>query len=277
MSLLMRRCLVRNKIVLLTIVSLLLFVACTDKRPADVLSPKKLEAILYDYHLAQSMISDLPSSERYKKDLYFDYVYAKHGITKEQLDSSLVYYARYPKDLSVLYVNLSDKVERNIERIKEMDVPLVQYECVPIAGDSVDLWFEGHLVHMSPSVVNNHFNTVVPYDTNFKANDSFEWHGEVLFLNPMPDSLYRYVHLSLMLEYANDSIASVDTLLYNSGSYDLLLADSVGLKLRNVSGDVYYKGCEASGDILLHGMKLMRYHYIAPIDSLRTDTMAINP
>ena len=253
-----------NKVALFAIACVSLFAACTNKRPSDVLSPPKLEAILYDYHIAQSMVSDLPSSERYKKDLYFDYVYAKHGITVAQLDSSLVYYARHPKELSVMYTELSDRVERDIQRIKDLDVPLVQYKPVPVEGDSADLWFDAQLVRMSPSVVNNRFSTVVPYDTNFKAKDSFEWSGEVLFVNPMPDSLYRYVRLELMVEYANDSLSTVDTLLYTSGSYHLTIADTMNAKLREVSGDVYYKGGDASGDVLLYGMELMRYHYVVP-------------
>lgn len=269
---------VRNSLLLLAIACVSLFAACTDKRPSDVLSPKKLEAILYDYHIAQSMVSDLPSSERYKKDLYFDYVYAKHGITAAQLDSSLVYYARNPKELSVAYVELSDRVERDIQRIKDMDVPLVKYEPVPVEGDSADLWFEAHLVRMSPSVINNRFSTVVPYDTNFKENDSFEWNGEVLFMNPVPDSLYRYVRLALMVEYANDSLSTVDTLLYTSGSYHLTIADTMSVKLRNVSGGVYYKGHDASGDVLLYGMELMRYRAVSVdslLDVVPVDTLAV--
>jgi hypothetical protein len=73
--------LVRNS-ALASCLVLLLLVSCGEKnRRADVLAPKKLEAILFDYHLAQVMINDLPSTERYKKDLYFDYVYEKHGVT----------------------------------------------------------------------------------------------------------------------------------------------------------------------------------------------------
>lgn len=271
---------VRNRIVLLAIACVSLFAACTNKRPSDVLSHKKLEAILYDYHMAQSMVGELPSSERYKKDLYFDYVYAKHGITAAQLDSSLVYYARHPKELSLMYVSLSDRVERDIQRIKEVDVPLVQYKSVPVEGDSADLWFDAHLLHMSPSAVNNRFSTVVPYDTNFKANDSFEWSGEVLFMNPLPDSLYRYVRLALMVEYDNDSLSTVDTLLYTSGTYHLTIADTMNVKLRNVLGDVYYKGRDTSGDVLLYDMSLMRYRAV-PADSLldatSVDTLAVVP
>ena len=272
----MRKSRVRNRVVLLLIACVSLLASCTNKRPAGVLSPGRLEAVLYDYHLAQAMVSELPVSERYRKELYFDYIYAKHGITAAQLDSSLVYYARYPKDLSVVYIKLSDRIERDIQRIKDADIPLVQYAPVPVEGDSADLWFDARLVRMSPSVMNNRFSTVVPYDTNFMVNDSFEWSGEVLFVNPLADSLYRYVRLALMAEYEGDSLSTVDTLLYTSGSYHLVLADTMGLKLRNVSGEVYYKGRGASGDVLLYDMELMRYRYAIPVDTLLSDTLVVD-
>ena len=95
----------------LLIIVVVLSIACTDKRKVDVLSTTKLEAVLRDYHLAQVIIGDLPSNQRYKKDLYFKYVYDKHGVTKAEIDSSLVYYARHPEGLAEVYANLSKRVE----------------------------------------------------------------------------------------------------------------------------------------------------------------------
>ena len=63
--LLMRRAL-RNSLQLVAVVVLSLLSACADKPKGNVIPPDKLEDVLYDYHLAQVVISDLPSSERYK-------------------------------------------------------------------------------------------------------------------------------------------------------------------------------------------------------------------
>lgn len=270
----MRRARVRNKTVLLAaVLSVTLLTACSDKRPTGVLSPKKLEAVLYDYHLVQSMISELPSSERYQKDLYFDYIYAKHGITAATLDSSLVYYARYPKELSLLYVRLSDRVERDIQRIKDQEVPLVTYAPVAVEGDSADLWFDAPLVQLTPSPLHRRFSTTVPHDTNFKAHDSFVWSGKALFTELQPDSLHRYLRLALTAEYANDSLLVVDTLLYTTGDYHLSITDTLGYQLRSLTGDAYYKATHHSGEVLMHGFHLMRYHQPLPADTLQTDSV----
>ena len=255
---------------------LLLLASCGEKhRRADVLAPKKLEAILFDYHLAQVMINDLPSTERYKKDLYFDYFYDKHGVTSAEVDSALVYYARYPEALSEVYENLSVRIKNTQKRLAEEDTQFESHMPVAVVGDSADLWYETRVKLMYPSVLGNRFNFTVPSDTNFKANDRFEWSGEVMFLPDEADSVNHYLHLSLMAKFANDSVMSVDTMLYTSGAYNLLLTDTLGARLNTLYGNVYYKSKELGHDALLYGMRLMRYRKSAttassPVDSIRS-------
>ena len=55
---------------------------CKVKRPNDVIPESKMESLLYDYHLAKSMGDNLPYSENYKKALYLDAVFRKHGTTQ---------------------------------------------------------------------------------------------------------------------------------------------------------------------------------------------------
>ena len=255
---------------------LLLLASCGEKhRRADVLAPKKLEAILFDYHLAQVIVNDLPSTERYKKDLYFDYVYDKHGVTSAEVDSALVYYARYPEALSEVYENLSVRIKNTQKRLAEEDTQFESHMPVAVVGDSADLWYETRVKLMYPSVLGNRFNFTVPSDTNFKANDRFEWSGEVMFLPDEADSVNHYLHLSLMAKFANDSVMSVDTMLYTSGAYNLLLTDTLGARLNTLYGNVYYKSKELGHDALLYGMRLMRYRKSAttassPVDSIRS-------
>ena len=52
-----------RKIDVLAVVLLLVLSGCRLKRPDDVLSPKKMEQFLYDYHMAQAIIQDLPKED----------------------------------------------------------------------------------------------------------------------------------------------------------------------------------------------------------------------
>lgn len=256
-----------NSLLLTAVLVLFALSACFDKRKGDVLPIAKLEAVLYDYHLAQVIVNDLPSKERYKKDLYFAYVYDKHGVTKAEVDSSLVYYARYPEGLSEVYANLSKRIEADLKRMEDEDKPIKVREAVAVVGDSVDLWYDTRLVQMTSSpLANNRYTFTIPTDTNFHAGDRLTWSGKALFLQGGVDSLHRYLHLNLKVKYMNDSIASADTLLYTSGSFALTVTDSAVVK--SIDGTAYLKSIDASERLLLVEPELLRCRRIEQPDTL---------
>ena len=223
-----------------------------------MLAPEKLEAVLYDYHLTQVMVNDMPSGERYKKDLYFDYIYDKHKVTKADIDSSLVYYARYPRELSEIYARLSKRVDSDIARIEAAEVPIVKREAVSVVGDSVDLWYDVRIIQMTVSPFGNRYFFTVPVDTNFKAGDRIEWGGKALFLNVITDSLHNYLYLNLTVTYDNDSLIVADTLMYASGNYNLVVADTSDVIVRSINGSAYLKGQESADRVLLAQPYLLR-------------------
>ena len=247
-----------NSLLLVVAAVLLLFCACADKRKGQVLPTAKLEAILYDYHLTQVIVNDLPFSQRYKKELYFEYVYDKHGVTKAEVDSSLAYYARYPKGLSEIYVRLSDRIEEDIKRLAEEEQPLKVREPIAVVGDSANLWYDVNFVEMNSSPLKgNIYSFSIPTDTNFKALDRIVWEGRALFLDENVDSLHKYLHLNLRVAYMNDSIVCADTLLYSSGWFSLEVSDSA--MLRSIDGTAYMKSSEDDARLLILAPSLMRY------------------
>ena len=267
----------RNSLLTLS-AALMLLISCGDKQPDYVLPLEKLEAILYDYHLAQVMISDMPSSERYKKDLYFDYVYEKHHVTQEEIDSSLVYFARNPQGLADVYANLSKRVEEAIKRVEAEDKPIAVREAKSVVGDSVDLWYDVPVIQMTPSnLADRLYSFMVPTDSNFQARDVIEWRGKVLFLNGEVDSLHNYLHLNLILHYMNDSIVSQDTVLYTTGDFSLQVTDTALVK--SIDGVAYLKSSDSNERVLLMSPALMRYHrtdVTVSSDSILVDSVKVD-
>ena len=69
------------------IILLILSIVACEKRPQGVMSSGKMEDVLYDYHLMQGMIDQLPSDERIEKgEDYINAVFEKHGITQAEFD-----------------------------------------------------------------------------------------------------------------------------------------------------------------------------------------------
>ena len=268
----MRRFRTNNRLLALLVGVLSLLAACSNERKGDVLSPSKLEAILYDYHLAQVIVADLPLAQRYKKELYFAHVYKKHGVTKAEVDSSLVYYARYPEGLSEVYDNLSSRIEADIKRIENDDRPVRLREPVAVVGDSVDLWYDTRLVQMNSSpLAGNRYTFSIPTDTNFKSGDRLTWSGTVLFLHREVDSLRHYLHLDLRVKYLNDSIVSADTLLYTSGDFSIMVTDSAVVK--SIDGTAYLNSADGAGQLLLVAPRLLRCRSEVLSDTLRSASL----
>lgn len=261
-----------NRLLLIPCLVLCLLASCADRQRVGVLSPSKLETVLYDYHLTQVIVSDLPSNQRYKKDLYFDYIYDKHGVTRADIDSSLAYYARHPKELSEVYVRLYERVSADIKRLADEEKPLKQREAVAVVGDSADLWYDLPVVQMTSSpLAGNRYAFTIPTDTNFRRGDRLAWSGKALFLQGGVDTLHRYLHLDLKVRYMNDSIVSADTLLYTSGDFTLVVTDTAVVK--SIHGSAYLKSRDADERLLIFTPSLMRYR--DRNDSLVTDTASL--
>ena len=81
----------------------------------------------------------------------------------------------------------------------------------------------------------------------------------MLFLDGMVDSLHKYIHLNLKVTYMNDSITSVDTLLYASGQFAIEVCDSAIVK--SINGAAYLKSNNASERLLILSPSLMRYRH----------------
>ena len=72
--------------------------------------------------------------------------------------------------------------------------------------------------------------------------------------------------------YMNDSILSVDTLLYSSGEFSIEICDSAVVK--SIDGEAYLKSNNESERLLILSPSLMRYHN--SVDSLMvSDTIDV--
>jgi hypothetical protein len=109
----------------------LLQFACSN-RPDDILSRSEMKSFLTDLHLLEGVfLSDVTISED-DKILYYQALFQKHGISKAQFDSSLVYYTRNPKVFERIYTG----VNKNLEGLRA-EVEAGKY--TPVLPDSIRL------------------------------------------------------------------------------------------------------------------------------------------
>lgn len=240
---------------------------CRLRRPDNVLSPRKMEQFLYDYHLAQAIGQELPKEEKYTTQAYIDWAYRKHGITKEEFNTSLVWYTRYPNEFTKIYKRLSNRIDDEY-KVASKSLSQIEKKAFSIqSGDSVNLWYLDRNALLNSSVFMNKLTYNLDRDTTFHLGDTLCLNLFETFVSI--DSgvpAYSYVSLSA---YYSDSISTSDTILRNSGDVRLyVVLDSVK-NITSISGSInYVDSTDNRGSMLvLSGMELMRYHERVPVDT----------
>lgn len=242
---------------------------CRLKRPDDVLPPKKMEQFLYDYHLAQAIGQELSKEEKYTTKAYIDWAYQKNGISAEEFNRSLVWYTRYPKELSKIYKRLSNRVD---DEYKSASRSLAQIEKKSItiqSGDSVDLWYLSPSAILNTSAYMNRLTYSINRDTTFHKGDTICLNLSGTFIST-DSSLARYSYISLSA-YFGDSVSTSDTILRSNGSVGLSLILDSKRDLSSISGSVNYMDStdNRNGMLVLTDMELMRYHEKALPDTVK--------
>ena len=259
--------------------SLLLLVSCKVERPKEVLSPSKMEDVLYDYHLAQVMGSEMTGENTYKRGLYVDYVFQKHHVTRAQLDSSLVWYARNPKELSSIYEHLGTRMEREMNYLKQRQAQVSARGPQSVEGDSADLWYDNRHFILTPTSLDNYRSVSIPFDANFHKCDTIRWTFDALFIGQSVDPK-RLAVASLIVRYANDSVLARDVVLKESAPVSITLQNSDSVNVKNITAGVYFQSETITDHLVVAQNRLLRYHKqalkdTAQVASATTDSTAV--
>lgn len=233
---------------------------CRLKRPDNVLPPKKMEQFLYDYHLAQAVGQELPRDERYTTQAYIDWAYSKNGITKEQFNTSLVWYTRYPKELAKIYKRLSNRVDDEYKAASKSLSQIEKKSFTIQSGDSIDLWYLDRSALLNTSAYMNKLTYRINRDTTFHKGDTVCLNLYGTFVS-IDSGVPQYAYISLSAYY-NDSISTADTILRCSGKVGLSAILDKDKDLSSISGSINYLDStdNRSSMLVVSGMELMRYH-----------------
>ena len=256
--------------VLLAVMLVLALSGCRLRRPDNVLSPKKMEQFLYDYHLAQAIGQELPKEERYTTEAYIDWVYKKNDISKETFETSLVWYTRNPKEFTKIYKRLSNRIEDEYKSSSRALSQIEKKSFSVLSGDSIDLWYLDRTALLNTSAYMNKLTYRVNKDTTFYRGDTvcLAMHGTFVSIDTgVPQ--YAYISLSA---YYSDSVSTVDTILRNSDGVLLTIVLDSKKDFSSISGSVNYLDSTDNRNslMLLSGMELMRYHKRIAPDTVKT-------
>lgn len=243
---------------------MLIILASCDGRGDDVLSKKKMEDVLFDYHIAQAMTYNLRSEQRDLSDQYIASVFKKHGITEAVFDSSLVYYNRHQDQMSDIYKNLQRRYERLDATLQYTTGNHEMQTAYTATGDTAEIWTAQNLFILRPIPTSNIQTFTLRADTAFFQHDKFRFTASIDFIRE--DQNDQDVHLvsAITIIYNDDSRTSITREQSYSGNVELYLSAAESKDIKYITGYFYYTTYSSTRSIaLIRNISLLRYHSLS--------------
>ncbi len=218
---------------LILIVMLALACVSCDRTPGYVIKPKKMAALLADIHKGEGVV-DLQGSH-YRNDsvkkVLKQSIYMHHGVTQEDVDTSLAWYGHNIDVYKEMYGMVIKQLE---DELNDADIAAdgksVQ---VSVVGDSVNVWSELPYRRFSPQSPSDFIRFKFNSDENWEKGDSYTW------------KLYANNHVlpiswTICADYNDGSTDYISSKFYGGGWQELKLHTDTAKTLRSVYGALQY-------------------------------------
>ncbi len=258
---LVRSC--RNFISVLCIALGLLFTmqSCKDEK-TKIMSQSQLEDVLFDYHMADAMVHVKGvASEEY--DNYLDAVLEKHGITRAEFDSTMVFYMKHTPKMLDVYKHLSDRVS-NEARLQGVDNNNLFGGDV-MTGDTANIWNRERAYVFTDKGNDNYVKFHLASDSTYHQGDRFQlsFNTDFIYQDGMRNG---YAVMSVRL--ANDSVVTRTSSMSSSSQYKLEFSDDKRIGIKDIRGFIMLRKSNAKADrnnstlrmMIVTNIKLIRMH-----------------
>lgn len=238
----------RNALNSLPVLCVLLLAASCHGVPSGVIQPEEMAQLMADVHTGEAVV-DMNRREYQTdsaKQAFKQSIYERHGVTSEQVDSSMAWYGRN-------ITRYMDVYERTIaileERLSEMG-NLVAAEAMSAAGDSVDVWSgPRHLVigELSPTnIITFRYNA----DENWLPGDVYTWRAKFTDNGAQSEMCFA-------ADYTDGTVETMYSGFSGDSWHELTFRADSTRTLRAVSG--YLRGdLPAAGPLRLDSIGLVR-------------------
>ena len=214
-------------------------VSCTPKVPSRYIQPDDMEDLLHDLHIAQAMANEAAHKDGdlgYQQNLYFAAVLEKHGVTKADFDSSLVYYYTRADRFSDIYKHVVERLSNEAMALGASEGEINRYANLNANGDTTNVWTGDLSAILVPYAPFNLYTFEQKADTSFRKGDSFMFiiNTEYIF-----QSGSRSAQAYIAVRYENDTIVGRTTSLSSSGIVQLRVPENGDLKAKEIRGYIY--------------------------------------
>lgn len=155
----------------------LLTAACSGV-PSDVIQPEEMAQLMADVHTGEAVVDmnrwDYESDSM--KLVFKESVYAKHGVTSEQVDSSMAWYGRNITRYMDVYDRTIEILEQRLTETGNREAAAA----MSIAGDSVDVWPYPRYLSFTPLSPSGYITFRFNADENWEKGDVYTWRAKFI-------------------------------------------------------------------------------------------------
>ena len=132
----------------------MVFASCSEGIPHGVLSSGKMEDVLVDYHLAEAMAEQMPGNRDENMCLMVESALRKHGVSRAELDSSLVYWCRNSEKFNDIYLNVYKRLDIMAQDVGVEHQEQSMYSNLKTEGDTANVWtMRSHAILLANELV----------------------------------------------------------------------------------------------------------------------------
>ncbi len=253
--------------------------SCSVGVPKGVISPGKMERILYDYHRAQGM-ADASEGDGVADSRFalVQQVFRKYGITEAEFDSSMVWYSGHSAYLVKMYKKIDERLGRESAQLG-LDASDDVYANLSAYGDTAMIWSGANVCMRNIARQNLVSYNIIP-DSSFLLGDTYALRFQSHFV---VEDGQREGYALLVARYDNDSLASVTTRIGGDFETNVQIARSAltdTASLSQLQVTFYYPYDEDATDKFRLWMvcspMLIRFHHpdVAEPDAYEADTIS---
>lgn len=205
--------------------------SCKPSIPGKYLQTDEMADILYEYHIAEAVVSIAQSNDSLALRAYKANILRKYDVSQSDFDSSMVYYCRHTKLLEEVYEKVSDKIEQ--ESLAQGLEGSGTYDDISSSSDTTNIWNHDRAFVLSPYAATNSYSFEMKADTAFHEGDGFGLDFDAQFI--YQDGMRSAVAV-MVVTYEGDSIATATSQITSSSHYHLQIGNEGGLKVKSVKG-----------------------------------------
>lgn len=268
-----------RKVLLKCVIACSVLTGCKPGTPSEYIQPDDMEDILVDYHLARAMAETQGphgsfEDDNYRQALYIEAALQKHGVTKAEFDSSLVYYYRRADRFEEVYRHVADRLEEQALVLGAKEGEIGKYSSLNATGDTANIWTDRTMLALTPIPPYNHWDFSFEADSTYREGDSF-------LFQFMSDFTYqdgtRSGLLYVAITYDNDTTIGKYMHFSSAGITQLRIPALGGRSVKRLSGYLYAGSNNAERStttriLFINNIQLIRFHQKRNEDETKKDS-----